>query len=199
MRRNGTTLLLAGLAFGVGTTSLNAQETQLACVIMSGDHESAAERASPLDSTSFQLGDGQVKVCYGRPSVRGREIFGSDIVPYDEVWRTGANEPTMIHTSVPLNIGDILVEPGTYSIYTVPGESEWEFIVNTAVDQWGHERYYTEEVRAQELGRVTVPAESPDEPVETFTIRTEPADGASVELILEWEDARIRVPVSPAS
>lgn len=199
-----TSILVATLTLVVAAATIprseatEPQQADLACVIMQGDHASAATRTSPLDSVSFEVAGGQVKVCYGRPSVRGREIFGAELVPYGQVWRTGANEPTMIHTSVPLQIGDIRVDPGTYSLYTVPGESEWQIIVNRSTEQWGIESQYTEEVQAQELGRVTVPAEQIGEPVETFTIQAVPKDGGSVDLVLEWERTRVAVPIKPA-
>lgn len=193
-----TLMLAVTFASAPGSEAAEPQQGDLACVIMQGDRESAATRKSPLDSVSFQVAGGDVKVCYGRPSVRGRAIFGAELVPYGKIWRTGANEPTMIHTSVPLQVGDLRVDPGTYSLYTVPGESEWQIIVNRSTEQWGIERQYTEEVQAQELGRVTVPAEQISEPVETFTIRAVPTDGGAVDLVLEWEQTRVAVPIKPA-
>lgn len=192
------TLLVTAVPALLATTAADApaQEAELACVIMQGDRAGAAERTSPLDSVSFQVDGGAVKVCYGRPSARGREIMGG-LLPFGQLWRTGANEPTMIHTSVPLSIAGIEVEPGTYSLYTVPGESEWEIIVNASVSQWGHEGRYTEEVKAQELGRATVPAASTDEMVEQFTIHAEPQD-AGTHLVLEWENTRVAIPLMPA-
>lgn len=204
MRRTGVPLFIAAALVGLAAVATRSQPApsvqsgDLACVIMRGDRESAAERPSPLDSVSFQVAGGEVKVCYGRPSVRGRKIFGGEIVPFDEIWRTGANEPTMIHTSVPLAIGDVRVEPGTYSLYSVPSESEWQIIVNASVDQWGRENYYTEEVAAQEVGRVTVPAERTGDLIETFTIRTAPSSDGTVSLVLEWERMRVAVPISGA-
>ncbi len=155
-------------------------------------------RASPLDSVSFQVAGGPVKICYSRPSARGRQVFGGDLVPYDEVWRTGANEPTMIHTSVPLSIAGIEVEPGTYSLYTVPGEEAWQVIVNASIDHWGHERFYTGEVAAQEIARAAVESVATEEHVETFTIRAEPAEDGGATVLLEWEKARVRVPIRRA-
>lgn len=193
------TLTLAVTAVSAQSSEARAsQQVDLACRIMRGDHESAATRKSPLDSVSFKVAGGEVKVCYGRPSVRGRKIFGAELVPYGKVWRTGANEPSMIHTSVPLQVGDIRIEPGTYSLYTVPGESEWQIIVNRSTEQWGIESQYTAEVQAQELGRVTVPAEQTDQPVETFTIRAVPKGSGSVDLVLEWERTRVAVPLKAA-
>ena len=65
--------------------------------------------------------------------------------------------------------------PGVYSLYTVPGAKEWEVIVNRSTSQWGHESEYTDEVKAQELGRAKVKSEALKTPVETFTIKAEPA------------------------
>lgn len=152
-------------------------------------------RASPYDSTLFVLDGQDAKLCYGRPSVRGRTIFG-DLVPYDTIWRTGANEPTIIHLPVGAEIAGIPVEAGSYSIYTVPARDEWDIVVNRATSQWGHESQYTEEVRSQEIGRASVPAETIAEPVETLDIHAEVAE-PGVDLVLEWERTRVRVPVRP--
>lgn len=153
-----------------------------------------AGRASSYDSTAIALGGATAKVCYGRPSARGRPVFGQ-LVPYGSIWRTGANEPTIVHTPVPARIAGIAVQPGSYSLYTIPGEREWTVIVNRAISQWGHESRYTAEVQAQEVGRATVPVQRTDSPVETFQIRSAPA-GAGSDLLLEWENTRVRVPVT---
>ena len=141
-------------------------------------------RASPYDSTAFNIGGAPSLVCYGRPSVRGRTIFG-DLVPYGQLWRTGANEPTVIHLPVAASIAGIEVEPGSYSLYTVPGEQQWEVIVNRSTDQWGIENQY-EAVADQEVGRATVPAEATSGLVEVFEIRAEPrGDGAVLVFALQ--------------
>ncbi len=85
--------------------------------------------------------------------------------------------------------------PGVYSLYTVPGKSEWDVIVNRSITQWGAESRYTDSVKAQEVGRGKAPAQAIGEPIETFTIRAEPAAGGSASLILEWEKTRVRIPV----
>jgi hypothetical protein len=152
-------------------------------------------RASPLDSVSFSVGQHRVKICYGRPSSRGRTMIGGEAVPFGQVWRTGANETTKIMTDVPLSVGGIEVPAGTFALYTVPGEREWEVIVNRAYEQWGRENSYTPEVQQQELGRARVAVERVDPPIETFTIRAEPQADGGVSLVLEWESTRVRVPV----
>lgn len=152
-------------------------------------------RASPYDSTLVNIGGAEAKVCYGRPSLRGREMIGGELVPYDTLWRTGANEPTTIHLPVPARIAGIQVEPGSYSLYTVPGQQGWTIIVNRSVDQWGIERAYTPEVRAGEVGRAQVLAESTDQTVEQFTIESEPAGANAANLVLEWQNTRVEIPI----
>jgi hypothetical protein len=152
-------------------------------------------RESPYDSATITVGGGQAKVCYGRPSLRGRSMIGGEAVPYDTLWRTGANEATTIHVNVPARIAGIEVEPGSYALYTIPREgAEWTLIVNRSTEQWGIESEYSDEVRAQEVGRAGVRAEETQSPIEQFTIR--PADGG---LFMEWQRSRVFVPVEAAA
>jgi Protein of unknown function (DUF2911) len=151
-------------------------------------------RKSPLDSVSFTVADQSIKVCYGRPSSRGRVMLGGADVPYGKLWRTGANEPTIFYTPVALRVAGISVQPGVYSLYTVPGAQQWEVIVNRSISQWGKENQYTDAIKAQEVGRAKVKPEPLSKPMETFTIRAEP-DGKNVALLLEWEKTRVRIPV----
>jgi hypothetical protein len=171
--------------------SIDAQ-AETACIIM--NQRNFDSRPSPLDSISFSVSGQDVKVCYGRPSARGRTMIGGENVPFGQLWRTGANEPTMIHTPVALSVAGIEIEPGTYSLYTVPGETEWEVVVNRSTSQWGAERGYTEEIEAQEIGRGRVVSGPLDAHVETFTIKAEPVT-SGVHVILEWEGTRVAIPV----
>ena len=122
-------------------------------------------------------------------------MLGGSGIPYGKLWRTGANEPTVIFTPVALEIAGVKVQPGKYSLYTVPGEKEWEVIVNRSTSQWGHENDYSDEVRAQEVGRGKAPAEKLTAPVETFTITAEPASGDVQRLVLAWEKTRVAIPI----
>ena len=166
-----------------------------ACVTMNTKNLPLAARKSPLDSIAFTAAGSRVKVCYGRPSLKGRHMLGGDAVPYGKIWRTGANEPTMIHTTGPISIAGIKVAAGSYSLYTVPGPSQWEVIVNRSITQWGEESNYTDAVKAQEVGRAKVPAEGLQQPVETFTIKPDPATGDAKALVLEWEKTRVSIPL----
>ena len=150
-------------------------------------------RASPYDSASVTVGEAVLKVCYGRPSARDRTMIGGENVPFGQFWRTGANEPTTLHTTAPVSFGGIHLDPGSYAIYTIPGDESWEVFVSRSTERWGIP--IDEDVRAQEVGSVTVPRERPEGHVETFTISFgSPADGAT-EMIMEWEDFRVRLPV----
>ncbi|MEL6615509.1 MAG: DUF2911 domain-containing protein, partial [Bacteroidota bacterium] len=93
-----------------------------------------APRASPNAGVMYTIGTTTVMVHYGRPSTRDRVIFGlgdDALVPYGQVWRTGANEATTITTSGPIMIGDGELPAGTYALFTIPGETEWTVIFNT--------------------------------------------------------------------
>jgi hypothetical protein len=152
-------------------------------------------RKSPLDSLTFTIDSRPVKVCYGRPSARGRTMLGGTNIPFGTLWRTGANEPTIFYASVPLRVAGLAVPPGVYSLYTVPGPKEWEIIVNRSTSQWGEESSYNDKVKAQELGRAKVKSEALKTPVETFTIKAEPAGDKAASLLLDWEKTRVRIPV----
>jgi hypothetical protein len=150
-------------------------------------------RASPYDSATIQVSGQPLRVCYGRPAARGREIFGG-LVPYGRLWRTGANEPTILHVPFTAEIAGLRVDPGSYSLYTEPGETNWTIIINRSTSQWGHESSYTPEIQAQEVGRGTAPTQRLDQHIEQFTIRGEPTAGGA-DLPLEWERTRVRIPV----
>lgn len=187
------TLLTASLPL-ISPHPRPAQEP-LACVTMNTANLPLATRQSPLDSISFTVGTAKVKVCYGRPSAKGRTMIGGTPVPFGKLWRTGANEPTMIHTTGPITVAGIAVPAGSYSLYTIPGEKEWHVIVNRSISQWGHEGRYTPEVKAQELTpHGTAQARAMAQPVEMFTIRSE-SHGNMAHLILEWEKTRVEIPI----
>ncbi len=151
-----------------------------------------AERPSPLDSASVALNAGVVKVCHGSPQMRGREIMGG-LVPFDQPWRLGANEATRIHMPAAGTIAGVAVEPGWYSLYTIPGADSWEIVVNESSERWGIP--ISEKVRAADVGSGTVNVQSTDAPVEglTMTLTENGADAAI--LTIEWEETRVQVPI----
>jgi hypothetical protein len=161
-----------------------------------GTAEPAAQRSSPLDSTSAEVGRAAVKVCYSRPSVRGRKIMGG-LVPFDQPWRLGANEATSLTVPFAADIAGVKVAAGTYSLYVVPGASVWTIVVNRDVQRWGIP--LNDAVRAHDVGAGRVTPETLAAPVETFTLRFTPAVGDATELIVEWERTRVRIPIRRTS
>jgi len=153
-------------------------------------------RASPLEFATFRFDEGEGKVCYGSPALRGRTMLGGAAVPYGRLWRTGANEPTTLHLSVDVELGGIHLEPGSYSIYTIPRAERWTVILNRATRQWGIESEYTRDVERHEVGRFDVPVERLSAPVERFQIRAHPLGGDDWRLDLEWQTSRVRIPLT---
>ena len=85
---------------------------------------------------SFQVDDIKLKVFYNRPSKREREVFGA-LVPYDKVWRTGANEATTFETNKDLKIGSKILPKGKYTLWTIPNDTVWNVIFNSKMYPWG--------------------------------------------------------------
>jgi hypothetical protein len=119
--------------------------------------------------------------------MRGRKIVGG-LVPYDQVWRTGANEATHFTTEADLVIGGVAVPKGTYTLFTLPSQSGWKLIVNKRTGQWGIPYTYEKE----ELARIDMKVEALPSAVEQFTISLD-KDGADGVLKLEWEKTRASV------
>ncbi|HEX8392577.1 MAG TPA: DUF2911 domain-containing protein [Longimicrobium sp.] len=148
--------------------------------------------ASPRDTARATLAGQTVMVDYGRPYMRGRTIMGG-LVPYGQVWRTGANAATTLVTATDVSIGGTRVPAGTYTLYTLPGQNEWQLIINRQTGQWG-----TVYDQAQDLARVPLRMERTAAPVEQFTIRLQPA-GSALTLVMEWENTRLTAPIQPVS
>lgn len=98
------------------------------------------KRESPPDTVIGFVGKTKILIDYSRPYVKGRKIWG-DLVPYDKIWRTGANEATVFEISKDLKIEGQLLPAGKYALFTEPGETEWRIIFNSMWDQWGVEQY----------------------------------------------------------
>jgi hypothetical protein len=142
---------------------------------------------SVRDTARVTLGGTEVWVDYGRPMKRGRVIFG-DLVPWGQVWRTGANAATQFHTSADLVMGGRTIPAGTYTLWTLPTQTGWTLIVNKQTGQWG-----TEYDPAQDLVRVDLEGQSCVEVVEQFTITLEPKDAGGL-LTLAWDCTRVWIP-----
>jgi len=115
--------------------------------------------------------------------MRGRKIIG-DIVPFDQVWRTGANPATTLITSVPLKFGNFTVPAGNHTLYTLPSHSGWQLIINNQTGQWGTE-YHQE----QDLGRTPMQSKPLSSPQEVMSISFENTTPNSTELHVRWENS----------
>ncbi|HVT86921.1 MAG TPA: DUF2911 domain-containing protein [Chitinophagaceae bacterium] len=115
-----------------------------------------SKRASPPATATGKVGDATITIDYSSPSVKGRKIWG-DLVPYDKVWRAGANEATLFTTDKDIKVEGKSLPAGKYSLYAIPGEKEWTFILNSQTGQWGIKMNgSTSEDPAKDVIRVTV-------------------------------------------
>jgi len=142
-----------------------------------------AQRASPHETVTATVDGAKISVTYGRPFMKGRKIVGG-LVPYGQVWRTGADEATTLVTDKAIMIGGAHVEPGTYTLYTLPTEKGWTLIVNKQKGQWG-----TEYNQDQDLGRIPMTVSKTNAPVEQFTIAIADTPKGG-ELRLTWENTQ---------
>ena len=146
-----------------------------------------AQRASPHETVNATVDGAKISITYGRPYVKGRKIAGG-LVPYGQVWRTGADEATTLVTDKMLMLGSAHVEPGTYTLYTLPGEGSWQLIINRQTKQWG-----TEYDQKQDLARVPMKVGKTASAVEQFTIAVTDTPGGG-ELQLSWENTLVTLP-----
>lgn len=146
---------------------------------------------SPPAQASVDLGGKNITIYYCAPSARGRKIMGG-LVPYGKVWRTGANTSTTLKTDANLRIGHTSVPAGTYTLYSLPSETQWKLIVNKQTGQWG-----TVYHQDQDLARIPMmKGPAPSSPVETFKIYFDHTHGNHTQLHLQWENTDVYVPVT---
>ncbi|MFQ5537435.1 MAG: DUF2911 domain-containing protein [Gemmatimonadota bacterium] len=174
------------------TPAAAASQEAPTCYVADGTMAEAAERPSPLSSTTITLGGEEALLCYGSPSAKGREIMGG-LVPYGELWRGGANEATALHLPFTAQVGGITLEPGDYSIYFLPGADEWEVFINSNAERWGIP--IDDAVRADDAGSFKVTPEATEDMVESLTYSWEPTDDHSGHIVMEWEHTRLKIPV----
>jgi hypothetical protein len=139
---------------------------------------------SVRDTIRAQIGNSVFTVDYGRPLQRGRTLLG-DVIPYDQVWRTGANAATQFTTSTPIILAGMQVPAGSYTLFSVPHTNGVDLIVNKQTGQWG-----TEYNRSLNLGVARVVSEDASAPVEEFTISIMPSDNRHGALLLQWGSFR---------
>ncbi len=155
--------------------------------------QSQTKKHSPEETVEYRQGEIQFHVYYNRPYKKGREIFGG-LVPYGEVWRTGANEATTFATNVDLRIDGKELPAGRYTLWTIPGPDAWTVIFNGKLYGWGV-GWGGKASRdpGADILEVRVPVETLSTPVEQFTIAFEGDNPAA--LTLSWDRTRVAVPL----
>lgn len=148
-------------------------------------------RPSPLEMVTFKYEDTYIKVTYSRPHKRGREVFGNpELVPYDSVWRTGANEATELTVTKSIEIAGEKLEAGTYSVFSIPREGRWTIILNSDLGQWGAYKYNP----TFDVLRFDVPTTRMDVVYEPFTIEFEQGK-QNVSMVMMWDRTKITIPI----
>lgn len=150
------------------------------------------QKVSPLAMATFFASDSTyVKVTYGQPYKKERDIFGG-IVPFGEIWRTGANEATEITFTKDVYFANKKLKAGSYTLFTIPGEDTWKIILNKVLGQWGAYKY--DDVKVRNVLEVEVPVSASRNRYEAFTIEFSPSrEGADMRLI--WDLTQIIIPI----
>lgn len=153
-----------------------------------------APRLSPQDTVSFQLNDLKLSVNYNRPSKRDREIFGG-LIPYGQVWRTGANEATVFKTNKDLMIDGIYLPTGDYTLWTIPNQDSWQVFFNNQMYAWGVDESMKPMREAQyDVVDIEATVQQLDNVVEQFTIGFDNTTG-KLYLTMVWDQVKIAVPI----
>jgi len=154
-----------------------------------------SKRPSPPGTAEVTLSGHKITVDYSRPKIadpktgQPRKIFGA-LVPYGQVWRTGANEATSLKTDAALDIGGTAVPAGSYTLFTLPSESGWKLIISKKTGEWG--TAYDEK---QDLARVSMKVDKASKTVDPFTISFDKKSETEAVLHVAWENTDASVPV----
>lgn len=148
-----------------------------------------SKRLSPHETVSVSLKGDDIKISYGRPYLKGRSL--DQIEAYGQVWRLGADEATKLTVTAKTRIGNLDLEPGSYSLFAMAGADKWTVIVNKTADQWGAFNYK----QSDDLGRFEVPVKQVTSPVEQFTISFDKQSDTSATLTFAWGGTSVSMPV----
>jgi hypothetical protein len=189
MRKLGLAVVLAVAAALVTSTPAMAQAAK----------KKQRQRVSPHETITATIDGNEMKLVYGRPytvkpgTSEVRKIWGG-LVPFGQVWRTGADEATLLNSAQPIEIGGYSLPAGTYSLFTLPVEDgEAKLIINKKTGQWGIP-YREAEEKANELARVGLKKKELDKTVDQFTMAIEPQPGGGGVLMMMWEKTQYSVP-----
>lgn len=144
---------------------------------------------SPGQTIKQDFALGAIEVKYSRPAANGRKVFG-DLVPYNKLWRTGANGATIITFKDPVEIKGKKVDTGSYALYSIPGIDSWEIILNKGTGNWGIDGYK----ESEDIIRFKVESMKMGDKVESFTIQFADIKPESCELHIMWEKTAVSIP-----
>ena len=157
---------------------------------LSSAQEAIKPRTSPFTMVNVRYKDTYLKISYSQPHKRERFIFGG-LVPYGQVWRTGANEATEITITRDILINNTPLKAGTYSLFTIPEKDSWTIIINSDLGLWGAYNYNVK----MDVLRFSVPSQILQGAVyEPFTISIDQKNDKA-EIILAWDSVQVRIPV----
>ncbi len=145
---------------------------------------------SPTQTVKQDFAMGSIELIYSRPSAKGRKVFG-DLVPAGKLWRMGANEATKLVLTEPVEIGGKKIAAGTYVLYSIPGDDNWEIIINKGLTNWGIDGYK----ESEDIARFKVSPAKTKSMVETFTMQFANIKPASCDIQIIWEQTMITLPV----
>jgi hypothetical protein len=157
---------------------------------MKMDKPAASEAMlSPRHEADVELAGKKIHISYGAPSVRGRKVLGTELVPYDTWWRTGANEATTFETTGGMMVGSLRVPAGKYTLVTLPSSGVWQLVICKHTGQWGTERFAAEDLGKVPMMITTVPKQ------EVMSIGFEKTSGKKTQLHVKWDTFDVFVPV----
>ena len=162
----------------------------MASALLNANAQIKTPAPSPTQTVKQDFGISSIELIYSRPGMKGRKIFG-DLVPWNAVWRTGANSATRIKFNDDVMFGGQALKAGEYALYTVPGENEWEVIINKGSANWG-----TDYKKEDDIFRVKVRPMKMDQPVETLTMQFGNVKPTSTDLQIMWDKTAVAVPIT---
>lgn len=158
--------------------------------LLAGAFALQAQKASPHETVKAVLNGKTITIEYGRPYVKERDVWSGSLAPKGKVWRTGADEATTLVLQGDIMLGDLHVPAGSYTLFTIPGDSEWTLIVNKVAKQWGAFKYDEK----MDLGRAKMKVAKTASAVEQFTIALD-AMGSKGTLKMSWANVEASIPV----
>ena len=173
MKKNLTSFIFTGIFFTTAMSQVNLPST------------------SPTQTVKQDFGMGSIELVYSRPNSKNRTVFG-DLVPYGKLWRTGANGATRLTFSIPVEIGGRKIDTGSYVLYTIPAEDNWEIILNKSINNGGVNGYK----EADEVVHFTVPSVKTSDKTATFTMQFANIKPESCDLQLIWEKRRVSIQIT---